>query len=82
MCIKQCRAFNTAKECFSLSKVKRWSVNDLSKTITWLGSQDEKVQGLCCCHCYYYKLEKKKNLPIDMFILILLCLECSDVVND
>ena len=26
--------------------------------------------------------KKKKTLPIDMFILILLCLEYSDVVND
>ena len=28
------------------------------------------------------KLGKKKTLPIDMFILILLCLEYYDVVND
>ena len=84
LCIKQCQASNTAKECFSPSKVKRWAVDDLSKTITWLESQDEKVQGLCFCYCYYYKFgkKKKKTLPIDMFILILLYLECSDVVND
>lgn len=40
----ECLASNTAKECFSPSKVKRWAVDDLSKTITWLESQDEKPE--------------------------------------
>ncbi|XP_050286313.1 DNA-repair protein XRCC1 isoform X2 [Quercus robur] len=40
----ECRASNTTKECFSPSKVKRWAVDDLSKTITWLESQDEKPE--------------------------------------
>lgn len=44
--IKQHQASNTAKECFSPSKVKRWAVDDLSRTITWLESQDEKVCGI------------------------------------
>lgn len=38
------QASNTAKECFSSSKVKRWAVDDLSRTITWLESQDEKPE--------------------------------------
>ncbi|XP_059456383.1 DNA-repair protein XRCC1 [Corylus avellana] len=38
------QASNTAKECFSPSKVKRWAVDDLSRTITWLESQDEKPE--------------------------------------
>jgi len=39
------QASNTAKECFSPSKVKRWAADDLSRTITWLESQDEKPEA-------------------------------------
>ncbi|KAE7997410.1 hypothetical protein FH972_002049 [Carpinus fangiana] len=39
------QASNTAKECFSPSLVKRWAVDDLSRTITWLESQDEKPEA-------------------------------------
>jgi hypothetical protein len=50
--VKQRQASNATKECFPPSEVKKWAVDDLSRTITWLESQDEKVQGLCCGYCY------------------------------
>lgn len=40
--VQQSRASSTPKECFSPSKVKKWAVSDLSRTVTWLESQDEK----------------------------------------
>ncbi|CAN6707067.1 unnamed protein product [Malus baccata var. baccata] len=38
------KASNTVKECFSPSKVKKWAVDDLNKTISWLESQEEKPE--------------------------------------
>ncbi|XP_021829109.1 DNA-repair protein XRCC1 isoform X1 [Prunus avium] len=41
---KQIKASNSVKECFSPSKVKKWAVDDLNKTISWLESQEEKPE--------------------------------------
>lgn len=41
--VKQSGASNPAKECFSPSKVKKWAIDDLNKTVSWLESQEEKV---------------------------------------
>ncbi|KAL6996524.1 hypothetical protein U1Q18_006656 [Sarracenia purpurea var. burkii] len=38
-------ASNPAKECYSPSKVKRWAVDDLNKTISWLENQEEKPEA-------------------------------------
>lgn len=38
------QASNATKECFPPSEVKKWAVDDLSRTITWLESQDEKPE--------------------------------------
>ncbi|CAL9010269.1 unnamed protein product [Prunus brigantina] len=38
------KASNSVKECFSPSKVKKWAVDDLNKTISWLESQEEKPE--------------------------------------
>ncbi|XP_019195567.1 PREDICTED: DNA-repair protein XRCC1 [Ipomoea nil] len=35
---------NGVKECFSPSKVKKWAIDDLQSTISWLESQDEKPE--------------------------------------
>lgn len=39
---KHVKAANSVRECFSPSEVKKWAVNDLKKTISWLESQEEK----------------------------------------
>ena len=36
---------NPAKDLFSPSEVKKWAIDDLHKTISWLDSQEEKVSG-------------------------------------
>ncbi|PSS17901.1 DNA-repair protein [Actinidia chinensis var. chinensis] len=36
---------NPAKEFFSSSKVKKWAIDDLEKTISWLESQEEKPEA-------------------------------------
>ncbi|KAB1218604.1 DNA repair protein XRCC1 [Morella rubra] len=38
------QASNTGKECFQRSKVKRWAVDDLTRTVKWLENQDEKPE--------------------------------------
>uniref|UniRef100_A0A5B7A5Y4 Putative DNA-repair protein XRCC1 isoform X3 n=1 Tax=Davidia involucrata TaxID=16924 RepID=A0A5B7A5Y4_DAVIN len=38
-------ASNPAKEHFSPSKVKKWAIDDLTKTISWLESQEEKPEA-------------------------------------
>lgn len=35
---------NGVKECFSPSKLKKWAIDDLQSTISWLESQDEKPE--------------------------------------
>ncbi|KAK3020551.1 hypothetical protein RJ639_047463 [Escallonia herrerae] len=40
--MKQSVASDPAKDCFSPSKVKKWVIYDLKKTISWLESQEEK----------------------------------------
>ncbi|KAG5537626.1 hypothetical protein RHGRI_024915 [Rhododendron griersonianum] len=43
--VKQSGASNPAKECFSPSKVKKWAIDDLNKTVSWLESQEEKPEA-------------------------------------
>ena len=43
--ILQTRASDSAKVHFSPSKVKEWAIDDLNRTISWLGNQEEKVSG-------------------------------------
>ncbi|XP_038716963.1 DNA-repair protein XRCC1 [Tripterygium wilfordii] len=38
------RFSNTVTERFSPDKVKKWAIDDLNKTISWLESQDEKPE--------------------------------------
>ncbi|PRQ50817.1 putative BRCT domain-containing protein [Rosa chinensis] len=40
--LKHVKAADSVRECFSPSEVKKWAVNDLKKTISWLESQEEK----------------------------------------
>ncbi|XP_004302930.1 PREDICTED: DNA-repair protein XRCC1 [Fragaria vesca subsp. vesca] len=40
--LKHVKADVSVKECFSPSEVKKWAVDDLKKTISWLESQEEK----------------------------------------
>lgn len=49
--VNQSGASNPAKECFSPSKVKKWAIDDLNKTVSWLESQEEKV--FMFWFCYY-----------------------------
>ena len=50
---------NPAKDLFPPSEVKKWAIDDLQKTISWLDSQEEKVSStlLSCfvvnCYCLY-----------------------------
>ncbi|KAM7475952.1 hypothetical protein LguiB_023195 [Lonicera macranthoides] len=37
-------ASNSAKDCFPPSEVKKWAIDDLEKTISWLESQEEKPE--------------------------------------
>lgn len=37
---------NAAKDHFSPSMIKEWAIDDLDKTISWLQSQEEKVNCL------------------------------------
>lgn len=41
--MKQRVASNSAKDCFPSSEVKKWAIDDLEKTISWLERQEEKV---------------------------------------
>lgn len=43
-----------AVDHFSPSKIKDWALDDLNKTISWLESQDEKVN--CLGHLLVYSL--------------------------
>ncbi|GFY97016.1 BRCT domain-containing DNA repair protein [Actinidia rufa] len=43
--ISKSGASNPAKEFFSSSKVKKWAIDDLEKTISWLESQEEKPEA-------------------------------------
>lgn len=36
---------------FSPSEIKKWAIDDLHNTMSWLESQDEKVSSLI----YYYR---------------------------
>lgn len=51
--VKQSGASNPAKECFSPSKVKKWAIDDLNKTVSWLESQEEKVMFWFCYYCVF-----------------------------
>ncbi|THG21345.1 hypothetical protein TEA_016556 [Camellia sinensis var. sinensis] len=42
--VSKSRASNPVKESFSPSKVKKWAIDDLNKTISWLESQEEKPE--------------------------------------
>lgn len=35
---------DNVKDGFSPSKVKKWAIDDLNRTISWLENQDEKVK--------------------------------------
>ncbi|XP_021906571.1 DNA-repair protein XRCC1 [Carica papaya] len=49
--LKQSRASNLVKDWFSVPEMKKWAIEDLNKTISWLESQEEKVTGICSlCH--------------------------------
>lgn len=39
-------ACNTVEEPFSVTEVKKWARDDLTETISWLESQEEKVRGV------------------------------------
>ncbi|XP_058226823.1 DNA-repair protein XRCC1 isoform X2 [Rhododendron vialii] len=43
--VKQSGSSNPAKECFCPSKVKKWAIDDLNKTVSWLESQEEKPEA-------------------------------------
>ncbi|KAL6137666.1 hypothetical protein ACLB2K_062955 [Fragaria x ananassa] len=40
--LKHVKADASVRECFAPSEVKKWAVDDLKKTISWLESQEEK----------------------------------------
>ncbi|KAM5578949.1 DNA-repair protein XRCC1 [Rosa sericea] len=40
--LKRVKSADSVRECFSPSEVKKWAVDDLKKTISWLESQEEK----------------------------------------
>lgn len=44
-------ASSTEHEYFVPSKVKKWAADDFSKTISWLESQDEKVNCIALLTC-------------------------------
>ncbi|KAL6568105.1 hypothetical protein OROHE_003789 [Orobanche hederae] len=42
---KKAAGSSKMKGCISPSKAKKWAVEDLNRTISWLGSRDEKLYG-------------------------------------
>lgn len=65
--MKQDTHCNGVKECFSPSKVKKWAIDDLQSTISWLESQDEKVNLFwldICNHLIYFVFAARYHLYV------------------
>lgn len=62
-------ASDTEQEYFVPSKVKKWAADDFSKTISWLESQDEKVNYIALVTCQSCDI----NIVVMFALLLMLC---------
>lgn len=84
-------ASSTEQEYFVPSKVKKWAADDFSKTISWLESQDEKVNYIAFSTCQYPATDLVNNVCTDILrcvltshheIFIVVMLFCIRVAED
>ena len=69
-CMKQDQPSNQVSDCFSPSRVKKWASDDLTRTLSWLESQDEKV---CTFYSWFYQLQ---DGGMGLLVLSISCLVC------